>query len=75
MIIDPHYPHIVLTFPYRDFTIEIEQTTWNDVTAYAAWVNYATGSAVAVPKAWTRTDAIQQAKRWIDRKYYGVSRG
>lgn len=69
MIIDPHYPHVVLACPYRAFTIEVEQTVWNDVTTYAAWVNYDTGSAVAVPKAWTRAEAIRQAKRWIDRRF------
>ncbi|MEM6838455.1 MAG: hypothetical protein AAF609_16555 [Cyanobacteria bacterium P01_C01_bin.120] len=73
MIIDPHYPHIVLKFSYREVYIEIEQTTWQDVTAYTAWVDYQTGSAVAVPKAWTRSDAIQKAKRWIDRRFYDGS--
>ena len=70
MIIDPHYPHVVLACPYREFMIEVEQTVWNDVTTYAAWVNYETGSAVAVPKAWTRAEAIRQAKRWIDLRFY-----
>ncbi|MEM1309419.1 MAG: hypothetical protein AAF892_07410 [Cyanobacteria bacterium P01_D01_bin.71] len=70
MIIDPHYPNIVLKFPYREAYIEIEQTTWHDVTAYVAWVDYQTGSAVAVPKAWTRADAIQKAKRWVDCRFY-----
>jgi hypothetical protein len=69
MIIDPHYPHIVLTCPYRHCTIELEQSVWHDVTTYTAWVNYETGSAVAVPKAWTRTDAIRRAKQWIDRNF------
>lgn len=72
MIIDPHYPHIVFAFPYRDLTIEIEQTDFEDMTVYAAWVNYDSGSAVAVPKAWTRADAIQRAKRWVDRKFYNA---
>ena len=73
MIIDPHYPHIVLTCPYREFTIELEQSVWQDVTTYAAWVNYDKGSAVAVPKAWTRADAIKRAKQWIDRNFYSAS--
>lgn len=72
MIIDPHYPHIVLTCPYRHCTIELEQSVWQDVTTYTAWVNYETGSAVAVPKAWTRTDAIKRAKQWIDRNFDSV---
>ena len=70
MIIDPHYPHIVLAFPYRETTIEIGQAVIDDLTIYTAWVDYATGSAVAVPKAWTRADAMQKAKRWVDRKLY-----
>ena len=70
MIIDPHYPHIVLAFSYRETTIAIEQATIDDLTTYTAWVDYATGSAVAVPKALTRADALQRAKRWVDRKLY-----
>lgn len=73
MIIEPHYPKIILAFPYRDFTIEIEKGSLDDVTVYAAWVSYASGTAVAVPKAWTRTDAIQRAKRWVDRRLYSAS--
>jgi len=72
MIIDPHYPQIVFAFPYRDLTIEIEQTDFEDMTVYAAWVNYDSGSAVAVPKAWTRAEAIQRAKRWVDRQFYNA---
>jgi len=70
MIIDPHYPHIVFAFPYRGLTIEIEQETVDDTPIYAAWVSYASGSAVAVPKAWTRADAIRRAKRWVDHKFH-----
>ena len=73
MIIDPHYPNIVLDFPYRGLTIEIEQTSLDGLIVYAAWVNYDLGTAVAVPKAWTRADAIRRAKRWIDRKFYETS--
>jgi hypothetical protein len=69
MIIDPHYPHIVLAFPYRGLTIEIEESTEGDRLAYAAWVNYAMGSAVAVPQSWSREEAIRRAKRWVDRKF------
>ena len=69
MIIEPDYPHVVFAFPYRGLTIEIEQSTLDDSLIYAAWVEYASGSAVAVPKAWTREDAIQRAKQWVDRKF------
>ncbi|MGF1458293.1 MAG: hypothetical protein ACFBSG_04635 [Leptolyngbyaceae cyanobacterium] len=74
MIIDPHYPNIILAFAYRESKIEIEKTQWEGVTAYAAWVSHETGTAVAVPKAWTRIEAIQQAKQWVDRKIYGAAR-
>lgn len=69
MIIDPHYPNIVLAFPYRGLNIEVEKSSSEGQIIYAAWVNYASGSAVAVPKAWTREDAIQRAKRWVDRRF------
>lgn len=69
MIIDPHYPHIVLAFSYKGLNIEVEQEFLDGQPVYAAWVNYAAGSAVAVPKAWTREDAIRRAKRWVDRKF------
>ena len=69
MIIEPDYPNVVWAFPYRGLTIEIEQSTLDNQRIYAAWVEYASGSAVAVPKAWTREDAIQRAKRWVDRRF------
>ena len=69
MIIEPNYPNVVFAFPYRGLTIEIEQGTLDGHLIYAAWVDYASGSAVAVPKAWTREDAIRRAKRWVDRKF------
>ncbi|MEM9006603.1 MAG: hypothetical protein AAGE59_24135 [Cyanobacteria bacterium P01_F01_bin.86] len=69
MIIEPDYPNVVWAFPYRGLTIEIEQSTLDNHRIYAAWVEYASGSAVAVPKAWTREDAIQRAKRWVDRRF------
>ncbi|MEO1093462.1 MAG: hypothetical protein AAFX01_01010 [Cyanobacteria bacterium J06638_28] len=69
MIIEPHYPHIVFAFPYRGLSIEVERGAHDGRPIYAAWVNYATGSAVAVPSAATREDAIRRAKRWVDRKF------
>lgn len=69
MILDPHYPDIVVAFPYRGLRIEIEKDSLDGRPVYAAWVNYAAGSAMAVPKAWTREDAIRRAKHWIDHKF------
>ncbi|MBE7382860.1 MAG: hypothetical protein F6J95_015775 [Leptolyngbya sp. SIO1E4] len=68
-MIDPHYPDVVLAFSYRGLSIEIEQSSAEGQLVYAAWVNYALGSAVAVPKAWTQEDAVRRAKRWVDRKF------
>ncbi|NER79785.1 MAG: hypothetical protein F6K42_09430 [Leptolyngbya sp. SIO1D8] len=68
-MIAPHYPKIVFAFSYRDLNIEVEQSFIDDQPIYAAWVNYALGSAVAVPKAWNREEAIRRAKKWVDRKF------
>jgi hypothetical protein len=70
MILDPDYPHIVLSSTYRGLTIELDQGDLDGYPVYSAWVNYATGSALAVPKAWTREDALRRAKRWIDRRFH-----
>jgi hypothetical protein len=68
MILDPDYPHIVLSYTYRGARIELDQSELNGTPIYAAWASYTTGTALAVPKAWTRSDAIQRAQRWVDRK-------
>lgn len=70
-MIDPHYPHIVLTFTYRDCKIEIEQDEdrVNQRYVYSVWVNYDQGCAIAVPTAMTRRDAIRRAKQWIDQRF------
>ncbi|MCG8365888.1 MAG: DUF3787 domain-containing protein [Pseudanabaenales cyanobacterium] len=68
MIIDPDYPHVVLSFTYRGFKIEIDQGQFEGQRSYAAWANYAKGCAVAVPFARTRTEAVRNAKEWVDRR-------
>ena len=70
-MIDPHYPHIVITFAYRGCKIEIERDEDKvyQQEIYSAWVNYEKGCTVAVPIAMTRKDAIKRAKKWIDRKF------
>lgn len=65
---DPHYPKIILSFPYRGFKIEIDRTELNGEVFYAAWANYDLGCAVAVPIAISRLEAIKKAKQWIDRR-------
>ena len=69
MIIDPDYPSIILTFPYRGCTIEISQDDEQGKTIYTAWVNYPQGCAVAVPCASSRPLAVKRAKRWIDSRF------
>ena len=68
IIIDPHYPEIILSFVYRDCKVEIERDQLDGYYIYAAWVNHDCGCAVAVPVAMTIKEAIQRAKQWIDRK-------
>ena len=65
---DPDYPKIILSFTYRGFTVEIDRDDFEGQDIYAAWVNHAQGSAVAVPCAITPTEAVKKAKRWIDKR-------
>lgn len=64
-IATPHYPAVVWAFTYRGMQIEITATQHHDQQIYSAWVSYDTGSAVAVPRAENREQAIAQAKKWI----------
>jgi hypothetical protein len=68
IIINPHYPDIVLSFVYHGCKVEIERDQLDGYYIYSAWVNHDQGCAVAVPGAMTTKDAIHQAKQWIDQK-------
>ncbi|MEO0430842.1 MAG: hypothetical protein AAF151_04020 [Cyanobacteria bacterium J06656_5] len=68
-IADPDHINTVFAFPYRGVTIQITSGTHLGMTIYTAWIDHATGSAVAVPKAYTRSDAIRRAKSWVTRKF------
>lgn len=68
-IADPDYINTVFAFPYRGVKIQVTSSTHLGVTIYTAWVDYATGSAVAVPKAYSRRDAVQRAKHWVLQKF------
>ncbi|MEL6900927.1 MAG: hypothetical protein AAFP07_08260 [Cyanobacteria bacterium J06606_4] len=68
-IATPHYPAVIWAFTYREMKIEITTSRYQEQQVYSAWVTYATGSAVAVPKAPTRERAIAQAKQWIHRHF------
>lgn len=61
----PDYPDVIWAFAYRGMKIEITTCLHHDQKVYSAWVTYATGSAVAVPKAYSRESAIARAKKWI----------
>lgn len=63
---EPDYPHIVLGFIYRGCRIQIDQGECEGQLTYAAWVDHQYGSAVAVPFAFGRAEAIRKAKQWID---------
>ena len=66
IIIEPHYPEIILSFVYCGCKVEIERDQSDGYYIYAAWVNHDRGCAVAVPMAITTKDAIHRAKQWID---------
>ena len=68
-IADHDHINTVFSFPYRGVTIHIASGTYLGARVYTAWVDYATGSAVAVPKAYSRSDAIRRAKSWVIKKF------
>ena len=68
-IADPDYINTVFAFPYRGVTIQITSDTHLGTRIYTAWVDYPTGSAVAVPRASSRRDAIKQAQTWVSEKF------
>ena len=63
---NPDYPRIVLSFTYRDWMIQLDRCTVDQREAFAVWVSSDRGYAVAVPYAFSRSEAIERAKRWID---------
>ncbi len=68
-IADPDYINPVFSFPYQGVTIQITSGTYLGTKIYTAWIDYATGSAVAVPKAYSRGEAIRRAKQWVLKKF------
>jgi len=65
-MIEPDFPHIMLTFEYKGWKVEIDQGEMNGYATYAAWANYKLGCVVAVPYASSRQEAVRRAKQWID---------
>ena len=68
-MIDPDYPHIVLSFIYHEVRIEIAQGDLDGQCIYTVWVDYDTGCAVAVPCAYSRTEAVRKAKKWVNKRF------
>lgn len=68
-MINPDYPHIVLSFIYRGVRIEIDQGELDGQCIYTVWVDYDTGCAVAVPCARSRMEAVKKAKTWVNKRF------
>lgn len=68
-IANPDHLKTVFAFPYRGMKITITTAQHEQRWIFTAWVDYATGSAVAVPRAASRNEAIRRAKKWIHRQF------
>lgn len=66
IILDPHYPKKILSFNYRGFDIEISIDEEEEEITYASWVGYDYGWAMATPAVSSRSEAIRQAKQWVE---------
>ncbi|MEM6255298.1 MAG: hypothetical protein AAF821_20485 [Cyanobacteria bacterium P01_D01_bin.156] len=64
-IADPDHIDTVFAFPYCGVRIQVTRSTYLGTTIYTAWVDHSTGSAVAVPKAYSRREAVKHAKKWV----------
>jgi hypothetical protein len=65
---EPDYPHVVMSFSYRGFLLELDQSEENGVPLFSVWATYEQGCAVAVPGVVSRREAIYKAKLWVDRR-------
>ena len=63
---DPDFPHVIWSFAYRGWQLEVDQSEDDGQILYAVWANHTTGCAVAVPAALTREEAIKRAKKYVD---------
>ncbi len=66
MILNPDFPHIVWSFPYRGWRLEVDRSENDGQVVYAVWANHEGGTAIAVPCALTREEAIKRAKHYVD---------
>jgi len=62
----PDFPHIIWSFTYRGWRLEVDQSKADGQILYAVWANHDAGCAVAVPCALTREEAVKQAKHYVD---------
>lgn len=65
---DPDYPHVVMSFAYRGFQLDLDQNEENGIPIYTVWASHEWGCAVAVPGVYGRHEAIYKAKRWVDQR-------
>ncbi len=73
MILNPDFPHIIWSFTYRGWRLEVDQSDENGQIFYSVWANDKMGCAVAVPCAFSRTDAIRRAKLYVDARLKNLS--
>jgi hypothetical protein len=62
----PDYLDIVLSFEYRGWRLQLDQSEWNGQTIYSVWADCQLATAVAIPCAYSRSEAIKRAKKWVD---------
>ncbi len=65
---DPDYPHVVMSFRYRGFQLDLDQSEEQGGTLFSVWATHSHGYAVAVPGVYSRREAIYNAKRWVDQR-------
>ncbi|MEO0758877.1 MAG: hypothetical protein AAFY78_18625 [Cyanobacteria bacterium J06648_16] len=68
-IADPDAINVAMSFLYHGLHVQITTSHEDGLTVYSAWVDHATGSAVAVPMAYSRNEAITRAKTWVRQNF------
>ncbi|MFM7220613.1 MAG: hypothetical protein ACKO21_10460 [Nodosilinea sp.] len=69
---EPDYPHVIGAFTYRGFQLAIEKSEDNGLTVFSVWADHDLGTAIAVPGALSRREAIYKARRWVDQRLNGA---
>lgn len=68
IVFEPNYPHIVLSFPYKGWRLQVDEQEEEGQLLYSVWAHHQWGCDVAVPLAFSRIEAIRKAKQWIDHR-------